>query len=538
MTEDNLVRTDENEQIATDLQESTADVAGAPDEHTADSRNDDAADEKEKIGHRFDFSYAKEHTLAIGKNEHGETVIYTTKDLTQQELLEVIRHVGLDFEVKRVEAQQFNEILTKTYQLDSNEAKQLMNDIGSEVDFFSIAEDLGSSSEDLLESEDDAPIIRLINAMLSEAIKEGASDVHVECYEKELVIRFRVDGILKEIMRQPRQMGPLLISRIKVMAKLDIAEKRVPQDGRITLRIGGRAVDVRVSTLPSSHGERVVLRLLDKNAVHLELADLGMTEDNREKIQSIIRKPHGIILVTGPTGSGKSTTLYAALSNVDTKALNVMTVEDPIEYDLEGVGQTQVNAKVDMTFARGLRAILRQDPDVVMVGEIRDTETAEIAVQASLTGHLVLSTLHTNTAIGAITRLRDMGIEPFLLSSTLLGVLAQRLVRTLCPECKEKYKATAKEKEMVGISTGEDVYLYRPVGCKACNNTGYKGRTGIHELLLVNNEVRESINEAKGELYIENLIRPYTPSIKQDGMNKVLQGKTTVEEVLRVARDN
>ena len=293
-----------------------------------------------------------------------------------------------------------------------------------------------------------------------------------------------------------------------------------------------------MSTLPSSHGERVVLRLLDKNAVHLELADLGMTEDNREKIQSIIRKPHGIILVTGPTGSGKSTTLYAALSNVDTKALNVMTVEDPIEYDLEGVGQTQVNAKVDMTFARGLRAILRQDPDVIMVGEIRDTETAEIAVQASLTGHLVLSTLHTNTAIGAITRLRDMGIEPFLLSSTLLGVLAQRLVRTLCPECKEKYKATAKEKEMVGISTGEDVYLYRPVGCKACNNTGYKGRTGIHELLLVNNEVRESINEAKGELYIENLIRPYTPSIKQDGMNKVLQGKTTVEEVLRVARDN
>jgi general secretion pathway protein E len=322
------------------------------------------------------------------------------------------------------------------------------------------------------------------------------------------------------------------------MAKLDIAEKRVPQDGRITLRIGGRAVDVRVSTLPSSHGERVVLRLLDKNAVHLELADLGMTEENREKIQSIIRKPHGIILVTGPTGSGKSTTLYAALSNVDTKALNVMTVEDPIEYDLEGVGQTQVNAKVDMTFARGLRAILRQDPDVVMVGEIRDTETAEIAVQASLTGHLVLSTLHTNTAVGAITRLRDMGIEPFLLSSTLLGVLAQRLVRTLCPECKERYKASNKEKEVVGITGTEDVFLYRPVGCKACNNTGYKGRTGIHELLLVNNEVRESINEAKGELYIENLIRPYTPSIKQDGMNKVLQGKTTVEEVLRVARDN
>lgn len=531
MTDENLAQTEQLEEQAAALEENVADTASASEEQ-------EEADNSGKIEHRIDFSYAKEHNLALGKNEHGDTVVYTTRDLTQKELLEVIRHVGFDFEVVQTEAQSFNEILTKAYQLDSNEAKQLMNDIGSEVDFFSIAEDLGSSSEDLLESEDDAPIIRLINAMLSEAIKEGASDVHVECYEKELVIRFRVDGILKEIMRQPRQMGPLLISRIKVMAKLDIAEKRVPQDGRITLRIGGRAVDVRVSTLPSSHGERVVLRLLDKNAVHLELADLGMTEDNREKIQSIIRKPHGIILVTGPTGSGKSTTLYAALSNVDTKALNVMTVEDPIEYDLEGVGQTQVNAKVDMTFARGLRAILRQDPDVVMVGEIRDTETAEIAVQASLTGHLVLSTLHTNTAVGAITRLRDMGIEPFLLSSTLLGVLAQRLVRTLCPECKERYKASNKEKEVVGITGTEDVFLYRPVGCKACNNTGYKGRTGIHELLLVNNEVRESINEAKGELYIENLIRPYTPSIKQDGMNKVLQGKTTVEEVLRVARDN
>lgn len=531
MTDENLAQTEQLEEQAAALEENVAGTASASEEQ-------EETDNSGKIEHRIDFSYAKEHNLALGKNEHGDTVVYTTRDLTQKELLEVIRHVGFDFEVVQTEAQSFNEILTKAYQLDSNEAKQLMNDIGSEVDFFSIAEDLGSSSEDLLESEDDAPIIRLINAMLSEAIKEGASDVHVECYEKELVIRFRVDGILKEIMRQPRQMGPLLISRIKVMAKLDIAEKRVPQDGRITLRIGGRAVDVRVSTLPSSHGERVVLRLLDKNAVHLELADLGMTEDNREKIQSIIRKPHGIILVTGPTGSGKSTTLYAALSNVDTKALNVMTVEDPIEYDLEGVGQTQVNAKVDMTFARGLRAILRQDPDVVMVGEIRDTETAEIAVQASLTGHLVLSTLHTNTAVGAITRLRDMGIEPFLLSSTLLGVLAQRLVRTLCPECKERYKASNKEKEVVGITGTEDVFLYRPVGCKACNNTGYKGRTGIHELLLVNNEVRESINEAKGELYIENLIRPYTPSIKQDGMNKVLQGKTTVEEVLRVARDN
>lgn len=506
------------------------------------NENNERIDEQQSQGEeslklRLDFSYAKEHSIVISKDEIDNFIVYSTHDLSQTELLEIIRRIGFSFELKLLESAEFNEMLMKTYQLDSSEAKQLMNDIGSEVDFFSIADEL-PSTEDLLESEDDAPIIRLINAMLSEAIKETASDIHIETFENYLVIRFRVDGILKEIIRNPRQMAPLLISRIKVMAKLDIAEKRVPQDGRISLKIGGRAVDVRVSTLPSSHGERVVLRLLDKNAVHLELEQLGMTEFNRQNLINLIRKPHGIILVTGPTGSGKSTTLYAALSNVDSKSLNVMTVEDPIEYDLEGIGQTQVNTKVDMTFARGLRAILRQDPDVVMVGEIRDEETAEIAVQASLTGHLVLSTLHTNTAIGAITRLRDMGIEPFLLSSTLLGVLAQRLVRTLCTECRELYEASTKEKEILGIDIDKKLNLYRPKGCENCNRVGYKGRTGIHELVLITNDVREAITETKDEYFIEQLIRPTTPSIKMDGMQKVLMGETTIEEVLRVARDN
>ncbi len=322
------------------------------------------------------------------------------------------------------------------------------------------------------------------------------------------------------------------------MAKLDIAEKRVPQDGRITLRIAGRAVDVRVSTMPSSHGERVVLRLLDKNNARLNLADLGMTEQNRGHFSSLIRKPHGIILVTGPTGSGKSTTLYAGLTEINSKDRNILTVEDPIEFDLQGIGQTQVNPRVDMTFARGLRAILRQDPDVVMVGEIRDIETGQIAVQASLTGHLVLSTLHTNTAAGAITRLEDMGIEPFLLSSSLLAVLSQRLVRTLCPECKTAHAPSEQEAEILGLENGHSCVIYSPKGCAACNQTGYRGRTGIHELLIVDETIRTMMHEGKGEQAIEKYVRQSTPSIREDGCRKVLSGHTALEEVLRVTRED
>ncbi|EOL5261626.1 GspE/PulE family protein, partial [Escherichia coli] len=380
------------------------------------------------------FSFSRTQRILLLREQEGNRV-FCMEDTPASALLEVRRVAEGPLNVTTVSAEAFEKQLVSSYQRDSDEARQMMAEIGNEMDFYTVAGEL-PDREDLLDANDDAPIIRLINAMLTEAIKEKASDIHIETYERHLQVRFRIDGVLREILRLHRNLASLLISRIKVMARLDIAEKRVPQDGRMVLRIGGRAVDVRVSTLPSNHGERIVLRLLDKNSVSLDLAALGMSQQNQRHIDALIRRPHGIILVTGPTGSGKSTTLYAALSLLNPRDRNIMTVEDPVEYELDGISQTQVNPKVDMTFARSLRAILRQDPDVVLVGEIRDGETAQIAVQASLTGHLVLSTLHTNSAAGALSRLQDMGIPPFLLSTSLLAVLAQRLVRTLCPRCR------------------------------------------------------------------------------------------------------
>lgn len=492
--------------------------------------------EEEAGPKQLSFSFAKRNQVLLETNE-TPAVLYFTENTPFDVFAEVRRFYGEPFVPKTIPADEFENLLTSAFQRDSSAAKQLMEDLGNESDLFALAEDL-PDTEDLLDSEDDAPIIKLINAMLGEAIKEGASDIHIETFENQLVVRFRVDGVLREILRPNRKLSSMLVSRIKVMAKLDIAEKRVPQDGRITLRIAGRAVDVRVSTMPSSHGERVVLRLLDKNNARLNLEDLGMTLQNRNHFSSLIRKPHGIILVTGPTGSGKSTTLYAGLTEINSRDRNILTVEDPIEFDLPGIGQTQVNPRVDMTFARGLRAILRQDPDVVMVGEIRDIETAQIAVQASLTGHLVLSTLHTNTAAGAITRLEDMGIEPFLLSSSLLAVLSQRLVRTLCPECKKPHTPDASELEVLGQIATSDTTIFKPHGCAACNQTGYRGRTGIHELLLVDEKVREMMHEGVGEQAIERYIRTSTPSIREDGCSKVLAGETSLEEVLRVTRED
>ena len=485
---------------------------------------------------RLPFGFAKRHGVLLQRQAAGWQLYI--HDATQPSaVLEVRRMLAEPFQIARLNAVEFEAMLEASYQRDSSEAQQLMEDIGNEVNLASLADDI-QESEDLLENEDDAPIIKLINAMLGEAIKLGASDIHVETFEKALIVRFRVDGILREVLRPNRRLSSLLVSRIKVMAKLDIAEKRVPQDGRISLRIAGRAVDVRVSTMPSSHGERVVLRLLDKNNSHLNLADLGMTPSVQQAFSQLILKPHGIILVTGPTGSGKSTTLYAGLTEINTKDRNILTVEDPIEYELEGIGQTQVNTKVSMTFARGLRAILRQDPDVVMVGEIRDLETAQIAVQASLTGHLVLSTLHTNTAAGAITRMEDMGVEAFLLSSSLLGVLAQRLVRTLCPHCKAAHEPDKEERNLLGIAKQDGVLIYRATGCEQCNFSGYRGRTGIHELLLIDEHIRELIHNGKGEQAIEKYVRQHSPSIRADGFSKVLLGETTLEEVLRVTRED
>ena len=483
------------------------------------------------------FMFAKRHGVLVSEITDGVAEVMLSPDADPQALIEVRRFTGCPLKLQQVEAAAFDALLAATYEQGSNEAMQMMEGLGDDMDLFQIAQAL-PETEDLLESEDDAPIIRLINALLTEAVKENASDIHIEPYESRLVVRFRVDGVLREVLEPKRMMAPLLVSRIKVMAKLDIAEKRLPQDGRISLRVAGRAVDVRVSTLPSGHGERVVLRLLDKQAGRLDLEHLGMAEHSRDQIDVLIQKPHGIILVTGPTGSGKTTTLYAGLERLNNKRRNIMTVEDPIEYYLDGIGQTQVNTKGQMSFARGLRAILRQDPDVVMVGEIRDLETAEIAVQASLTGHLVFSTLHTNSAVGAVTRLRDMGVEPFLLSSSLLGVLAQRLVRVLCENCKEAYTASTSDCELLGVDADNLPTLYHAKGCPECNHLGYRGRTGIYELVTIDDEMRTRIHDGGSEQELEAHARQFSPSMRQDGWRRALNGETTLEEVLRVSRED
>ncbi|MCC5810752.1 MAG: type II secretion system ATPase GspE [Ectothiorhodospiraceae bacterium] len=483
------------------------------------------------------FAFAKRHGLVVTGIEDGHALVSVRPGTGAHSITELRRSVGLPLKLERVTPGDFERRLQQSYERASGEAAQMVEDLGEDMDLSSIADSL-PEPEDLLESADDAPIIRLINALLTEAIKENASDIHLEPFEHKLMVRFRVDGVLREVLQPPRVMGPLLISRIKVMAKLDIAEKRLPQDGRISLRIAGRAVDVRVSTLPSGHGERVVLRLLDKQAGRLDLSHLGMPDDQRELLNGLIHKPHGILLVTGPTGSGKTTTLYAALTQLNDASRSILTVEDPIEYYLEGIGQTQVNTKVDMTFARGLRAILRQDPDVVMVGEIRDLETAEIAVQASLTGHLVLSTLHTNTAVGAVSRLRDMGVEPFLMASSLVGIMAQRLVRLLCDHCKQPYRANAKDCERLGLDPSNPPTLFHAAGCSRCNNLGYRGRGGIFELVPVDERIRTMIHDGVSEQKIERHARKLTPNLRQDGVRRVLAGQTTVEEVLRVTTDD
>jgi len=482
------------------------------------------------------YAFAKRHGVLLGQIDPDKVQVLFREEINPQTLTEVRRIVGRPINLSETSNEQFDALLAQTYEQDSDQAMAVMEGVSDELDLDQLAETI--EPEDLLEAEDDAPIIKLINAVLSEAIKINASDVHIEAFENRMRIRFRVDGVLREILQPPKNIAPLVISRIKVMAKLDIAEKRLPQDGRISLKVAGRSVDVRVSTLPSGHGERIVLRLLDKQAGRLDLQHLGMAEEARDATDHLLHRPHGIILVTGPTGSGKTTTLYAGLTRLNDKSRNILTVEDPIEYYLDGIGQTQVNSKVDMTFARGLRAILRQDPDVVMIGEIRDLETASIAVQASLTGHLVLSTLHTNTAIGAVTRLRDMGVEPFLLASSLIGVLAQRLVRTLCPHCKQEHKATTTECEWLGVEKNNPPIICKATGCAECNQLGYAGRTGVYELIAIDDHLQNMIHDGKGEQAMEKYARGYSKSLRQDGARLVLEGMTSLEEVLRVSRED
>lgn len=465
----------------------------------------------------------------------GQLNLTHRKDAPLAAIIEAQRLLGMVDQVTLENDQEFNRLLSRHFENNRETSFDEAEKIGGELNLDEVASEL-SEPEDLLESDDDAPIIRLINALITEAIKENASDIHVEPFETRLSIRFRVDGVLREVLEPPRQIASLLCSRIKVMAKLDIAEKRLPQDGRISLKVANRPVDIRVSTLPSGHGERVVMRILDKQAGKLDLRQLGLADETRGRLSKLIQRPHGILLVTGPTGSGKTTTLYAILSAINDTKRNILTVEDPIEYDLDGIGQTPVNTKVDMTFAKGLRAILRQDPDVVMVGEIRDSETAQIAVQASLTGHLVLSTLHTNSAVGAITRLQDMGVEPFLLSSTLLGVISQRLVRNLCSECRAPLKLNESEYQDYGLDS--DVELFQSEGCPVCLQTGYRGRSGIYELVEVDDNISTMIHDGESQAKIERYCRTKSPSIRDDGMRKVELAATTIDEVLRVTREN
>lgn len=483
------------------------------------------------------YAFAKRHGALVVDEEEGRITVACRQGISVHSLTELRRFLNAPLRVALVTPEQFERLLQDSYEGDSDGAARMMEDLGDDMDLDQVALSL-PEPEDLLESADDAPIIRLINALLTGAIKENASDIHIESFENRLLVRFRVDGVLREALQPPRALGPLLVSRVKVMAHLDIAEKRLPQDGRISLRVAGRPVDVRVSTLPTGHGERVVLRLLDKREGRLDLRQLGMEPREEARLLRLIQRPHGILLVTGPTGSGKTTTLYAGLTVLNDRKRNIMTVEDPIEYYLDGISQTQVNSKVEMTFARGLRAILRQDPDVVMVGEIRDLETAEIAVQASLTGHLVLSTLHTNSAVGAITRLRDMGVEPFLLSSSLIGVLAQRLVRKLCPHCKQAYRATAADCEALRALASDPPLLYAPTGCAQCNHSGYRGRTGIFELVAVDELLQRLIHEGKGEQEMERHARISSLGIRDDGRRRVLAGDTALAEWMRVTQED
>lgn len=494
------------------------------------SNNQEVSKNKKEI---ISYSFAKHHGVLISEIRKDCIKIIYRPDCSPYTLIELRRRLNMPLHFEEMNAEKFTSLLTSKYETKSVAALAVAENISETFDLQQMAQKIPTVS-DLLEESNDAPVIMLINALLREAIKKSASDIHFETFVNKLVVRFRIDGVLHNVLEVSQVLSPLITSRLKIMAKLNISEKRLPQDGRITVDIAGRAIDIRVSTVPTYHGERIVLRLLNKNTVRLNLTDLGMSDELLTVIRRLIAKPHGIILVTGPTGSGKTTTLYAMLTELNVPGRNIMTIEDPIEYDLPGIGQIQVNRKIDMTFAKGLRAILRQDPNIVMVGEIRDLETAIIATQASLTGHLVFSTLHTNTAIGAITRLRDLGVESFLLSSSLIGVIAQRLIRLLCKDCKLPYEATTEECILLGISPDAKTTLYRPKGCVNCNKTGYSHRVGIYEIIEINAQLRTMIHENKSEAELEKVARTKSLGIKQNSFQQVLSGNTFIEEVLRI----
>jgi general secretion pathway protein E len=483
--------------------------------------------------------FAKKHGILPIKHDGDGVLVATSNPLDVYPLDDV--RILLNQEVKPVVTPPgaIIDAINRAYDRDANAAQQIIEDF--DEDSLDIISSALEEPADLLDASDEAPVIRLVNSTLFQAVKQRASDIHIEPFEKELAVRYRIDGILYNVLTPPKRIQPSITSRVKIMAGLNIAEKRLPQDGRIRVTIAGKNIDIRVSVIPTAHGERIVMRLLDKTSILLKLEDIGFSADKLKRFNRLIYSPHGIILLTGPTGSGKTTTLYGALTRINSPDKNIITVEDPIEYQIRGIGQIQVNPKINLTFANGLRSILRQDPDVIMVGEVRDLETGEIAIQASLTGHLVFSTLHTNDSAGAITRLIDMGIEPFLASSSVIAIMAQRLVRIVCPDCRQKYSPGEEELREIGMDSAlaGGRPLYRAIGCENCLGTGYRGRTGIFELLVVDDDIRTLIlknfdaNTIKKTATEKGML-----TLRQDGAKKVLRGITTIEEVLRVTQED
>ena len=493
---------------------------------------------------RVPINFAKQARILPLSVEDGAVALAVADPLDTTVLDHARMLLGQDVLPRIALASTIVDAINSVYDRATNEAEQLVGELEAQ-DLDSIAQEI-DEVKDLIDVEgDEAPVIRLVNSVLFRAAKERASDIHIEPMERELMVRFRVDGVLQEIIKPPKRYQSAIVSRVKVMGQLNIAEKRLPQDGRIRIKMAGRDIDIRLSTIPTTYGERIVMRLLDKNTTLLDLTELGMASQMLAQMEHVIRRPHGIVLVTGPTGSGKTTTLYGALSRINTPDLNILTVEDPVEYQLKGIGQMAISPKIGLTFAQGLRSFLRQDPDVIMVGEIRDKETAEIAIQASLTGHLVFSTVHTNDAASAITRLVDMGVEPFLVASSLTGVLAQRLVRRVCPDCRVQYTPTDEELREIGLNraTLKERHgvekIYKASGCTSCSQNGYRGRTGIYELLFVDDTVRQlALKNVDSSTIKKAAMNQGMLTLLDDGARKIALGETTIAEVLSITQED
>ncbi len=487
---------------------------------------------------KLPINFAKDNEILPLRKENG-SIIIAMADPTNFYALDDLRLL-FNSDVKPIIAGSYEIVnaINAVYNKTTDKGEQAMSDLDEKME--EIAQDF-DEPVDLLDASDEAPIIRLVNSLMFRAVKQKASDIHIEPFEKDLVVRFRIDGVLYDVMHPPKRAQNSIISRVKIMAGLNIAEKRIPQDGRIRIKIAGKDIDIRVSTIPTAFGESIVMRLLDKSTVLLSIETLGFIGKNLEYVHSVIHRPNGIILVTGPTGSGKSTTLYSCLSKINSPELKIITVEDPVEYQLPGINQMQVNPKIDLTFATGLRAFLRQDPDVIMVGEVRDRETAEVAIQASLTGHLVMSTLHTNDASASITRLLDMGVEPFLVSSSVICIVAQRLIRSVCKDCARKYTPEEVELKRIGLTSADlkGRQIYRPVGCPNCLETGYSGRTGIHEVLVMTDAIRSEIMKGSDASTIKKVSQAEgMKTLREDGAQKVLMGWTTVEEIIFATQED